>query len=119
MTEANDKDYRVGNDGFWARAWVTPLVLAVVGGLVLVAVAFDLPAVVSGHNPYNPATFEFSHLSIPQLLTLWASLGWFVLELGTMLTNRRRRALHDLIASSVVMRVDLWKTENAREDGGV
>lgn len=34
MTEANKKDYRVGNDGFWARAWVTPLVLAVVGGLL-------------------------------------------------------------------------------------
>ena len=39
MTEANNKDYRVGNDGFWARAWVTPLVLAVVGGLLAVATA--------------------------------------------------------------------------------
>ena len=38
MTEANKKDYRVGNDGFWARAWVTPLVLAVVGGLALVVI---------------------------------------------------------------------------------
>lgn len=34
MTDANNKDYRVGNDGFWARAWVTPLVLALVGGLL-------------------------------------------------------------------------------------
>ncbi|MDH3727927.1 MAG: hypothetical protein OER77_10390 [Myxococcales bacterium] len=35
MTEPNSKiDYRVGNDGFWARAWVVPLVLAVVGGLM-------------------------------------------------------------------------------------
>lgn len=39
MTEANDKDYRVGNDGFWARAWVTPLVLAVAGGLLAVVTA--------------------------------------------------------------------------------
>lgn len=40
MTEANDKmDYRVGNDGFWARAWVAPLVLAVVGGLMAVGTA--------------------------------------------------------------------------------
>ncbi|MGB5311953.1 MAG: hypothetical protein WBN38_07785 [Polyangiales bacterium] len=39
MTEANNKDYRVGNDGFWARAWVTPLVLAVVGGLLAVVTA--------------------------------------------------------------------------------
>jgi hypothetical protein len=39
VTEANKQDYRVGNDGFWARAWVTPLVLAVVGGLLAVATA--------------------------------------------------------------------------------
>ena len=39
MTEANNKDYRVGNDGFWARAWVTPLVLAVMGGLLALVTA--------------------------------------------------------------------------------
>jgi hypothetical protein len=39
VTEANNKDYRVGDDGFWARAWLTPLVLAVVGGLVAVFTA--------------------------------------------------------------------------------
>jgi len=40
VTEANEKtDYRVGNDGFWARAWVAPLVLAAVGGLMAVGTA--------------------------------------------------------------------------------
>jgi len=39
VTEANNKDYRVGNDAFWARAWVSPLVLAVVGGLLAVVTA--------------------------------------------------------------------------------
>lgn len=39
MTNANDKDYRVGNDGFWARAWLAPLVLAVVGLLLMVVTA--------------------------------------------------------------------------------
>ena len=39
MTEAKKTDYRVGNDRFWARAWVTPLALAVVGGLVAVLTA--------------------------------------------------------------------------------
>ncbi|MCZ6805526.1 MAG: hypothetical protein O7F08_01120, partial [Deltaproteobacteria bacterium] len=40
MTEANAKtDYRVGNDGFWARAWVAPLALAAVGGLLAVLTA--------------------------------------------------------------------------------
>ena len=40
MTEANSNtDYRVGNDGFWARAWVAPLALAAVGGLLAVFTA--------------------------------------------------------------------------------
>jgi hypothetical protein len=39
VTEANNTDYRVGNDAFWARAWVSPLVLAVVGGLLAVVTA--------------------------------------------------------------------------------
>jgi uncharacterized RDD family membrane protein YckC len=38
-----------------------------------------------------------------QVLT-WASMGWVVLELVTMMTNRKRRALHDYIANTVVVR---------------
>ncbi len=34
MTEANKKDYRVGSDAVWSRAWRAPLVLAIAGGLV-------------------------------------------------------------------------------------
>ena len=29
-------EYRVGNDGFWSRAWLVPLILAVAGGLMAV-----------------------------------------------------------------------------------
>jgi hypothetical protein len=39
VTEPNKTDYRVGEDRLWARAWVTPLVLAVVGGLLAVLTA--------------------------------------------------------------------------------
>jgi hypothetical protein len=39
VTEADKKDYRVGNDAFWARAWTAPLSLAVVGGLLAVVTA--------------------------------------------------------------------------------
>ncbi|TFH31828.1 MAG: hypothetical protein E4H00_02705, partial [Myxococcales bacterium] len=39
MTEANKNDYRVGNDGFWAKAWRAPLILAVAGGLLAVVTA--------------------------------------------------------------------------------
>ena len=36
----------------------------------------------------------------------FASLGWFIVELVTMLTNKKRRALHDLIAGTVVVRIN-------------
>jgi hypothetical protein len=39
VTEANNKDYRVGDDAFWSRAWVAPLVLAIAGGLLAVVTA--------------------------------------------------------------------------------
>jgi hypothetical protein len=39
VTEANKNDYRVGDDAFWSRAWVAPLVLAIAGGLVAVVTA--------------------------------------------------------------------------------
>ena len=39
MSEANKNDYRVGNDSFWSRAWVAPLALAIVGGLLAVVTA--------------------------------------------------------------------------------
>lgn len=34
----------------------------------------------------------------------YSGLGWFLLEVGTMLLNDKRRALHDWIAGSVVIR---------------
>jgi uncharacterized RDD family membrane protein YckC len=41
----------------------------------------------------------------------WLFLGipmiWFVLEIVTMLTNERRRALHDFIAGTVVVRTNM------------
>ncbi len=34
MSEANPRDYRVGSDALWSRAWVAPLGLALAGGVV-------------------------------------------------------------------------------------
>jgi len=39
----------------------------------------------------------------PGRLLAFAGLGWFLLELVTMATNRKRRALHDYIAGTVVV----------------
>ena len=44
--------------------------------------------------------------TVPGQILAFAGLGWFVLEILTMLTNSKRRALHDLIAHTVVVRVD-------------
>jgi uncharacterized RDD family membrane protein YckC len=38
------------------------------------------------------------------LNTVW--IWWLVIELGTMLANTKRRAIHDFIARTVVLRID-------------
>jgi uncharacterized RDD family membrane protein YckC len=43
--------------------------------------------------------------SLPGMILAFASLGWFLLEVITMLTNSKRRAIHDLIAKTVVLKV--------------
>jgi uncharacterized RDD family membrane protein YckC len=59
---------------------------------------------------------ELSHW--PLYVLGFANLGWFLLEIVTMLTNSKRRALHDLIAGTVVVRVNrvpaLLNTETAK-----
>lgn len=42
--------------------------------------------------------------SIPARIANWAGWCWFLLEIATMLTNEKRRALHDFIARTVVVR---------------
>ncbi|MGB3051888.1 MAG: hypothetical protein WBB42_12870, partial [Polyangiales bacterium] len=39
MTNANDTNYRVGDDRLWKRAWLAPLGIAIVGGLLAVLTA--------------------------------------------------------------------------------
>lgn len=43
--------------------------------------------------------------TLPGMILGFASLGWFLLEVITMLTNSKRRAIHDLIANTVVLKV--------------
>lgn len=45
------------------------------------------------------------HSTLPGQILAWCSLGWFFLEIVTMLTNKKRRAFHDVIAGTVVVRV--------------
>jgi len=75
--------------------------------VILYGVLIELPNIEVGVNPFGAETetFSFSKFSFAQLLALYASFLWFILELGTMLLNKKRRALHDFIAGSVVVRI--------------
>jgi uncharacterized RDD family membrane protein YckC len=65
--------------------------------LTTVGIIIGIPGVIDGGNPtHNPNT-------VSAWILVYASLAWFVLELVTMLTNSKRRALHDFIAGSVVV----------------
>lgn len=43
-------------------------------------------------------------MKLPGQILAWASIGWFLLEIISMATNDKRRAFHDYIAGTVVIR---------------
>src|SRR5215475_9628908 len=46
---------------------------------------------------------QSSNFQIVQMVIAFASFAWFVAEILTMLTNKKRRAVHDFIAGTVVV----------------
>lgn len=62
-------------------------------------VILDLPKALRGMNPLEDTT-----LDTPGALIGFASVAWFGAEIVTMLWNDKRRAVHDFIAGSVVVR---------------
>lgn len=71
-----------------------PLLLTVAGLLFLAASAMRT----SGPGSVDVGILGYQAVG-------WISFGWFVLELLTMLMNPRRRALHDFVAGTVVVRL--------------
>jgi hypothetical protein len=67
------------------------------------SLAFVGPKILHGIYPQNPAFVRFDFVFF---LTLFTGMGWFFAEVVTMLTNKRRRAIHDYIAGSVVIKLD-------------
>lgn len=67
--------------------------------LNLLSLAYFINLVLTGR--YSQ---EMEALVLPGQILAWAGLAWFLLEVTTALTNRKRRALHDLIAGTVVVR---------------
>lgn len=75
----------------------------------------DLAFITAGGNPADPT--RQADPSLFQLIAGSAMAIWGFLELATMLTNSRRRSVHDFIAGSMVMRVveaDLAERAEAR-----
>jgi uncharacterized RDD family membrane protein YckC len=78
-------------------------VLRDIGNIVpaVLMIGFLAAAILNGDYDSDPAKFE----SFTDLVSVPGGL-WFLTEVLTMLTNKKRRALHDFIAGTVVMRKD-------------
>lgn len=48
----------------------------------------------------------------------WLATIWFLLEIATMLINERRRAIHDMLAGSVVIKEEFWKSNGLQPPSG-
>ncbi len=70
--------------------------------LTIIGVTLEIPKIASGVNIYDPKAFSFD---ISFYIILYAEMVWFLAELVTMLFSNKRRAVHDFIAGSVVIRL--------------
>jgi uncharacterized RDD family membrane protein YckC len=74
------------------------IILEMAGSIVLISRIIQL-----GRYPIGGSAIE-DYLE-------WLTTLWFLLEVGTMLTNEPRRAVHDHLAGSVVIHEEFWRNE--------
>ena len=67
--------------------------------LNMLSLSYLIYLVFAGHYSRGTAV-----TTLPGQILVWASFGWFLLEIISMGTNDKRRAFHDLIAGTVVVR---------------
>lgn len=118
-TKVRVADFRTEGKISWAQAWLRegiPLLLSLgfVGYEVYVILTGRVMAsALENGQAYNDNRPLWWLSVIPAL--------WFLAEVLTMLTNRKRRALHDFIAGTVVVRTNIdfgnAKSEEAPEAG--
>jgi uncharacterized RDD family membrane protein YckC len=105
LTKVRVVDFRTEGKISWLQAWVRegiPLILSL--GLL----GYDVFQIVTGHvTPRAYANGESYSNNGPSLLLTAIPGIWFLAEVLTMLTNRKRRALHDFIAGTVVVRTNV------------
>lgn len=75
---------------------IVPIIATTLG------VVLELPLIIKGIDPAQ----HYLKNNIPwhYWVMVYSMLGWFALELITMLSNNKRRALHDFIAGTIVIR---------------
>lgn len=75
--------------------------------LGLIAYALSAPRILDGSYPFDD--IDQNHFKeidmLPMMFSAFVSSAWFPLEVVTMLTNKKRRAVHDFIAHSIVKRI--------------
>jgi uncharacterized RDD family membrane protein YckC len=113
-TKVRVVDFATEGQISWRQAWLREgipiaLSLGLVGYEMFAILAGDIaPAdVVSGKSLAASKLFWIL-TTVPVL--------WFVAEVLTMLTNDKRRALHDFIAGTVVVRTNIEMEDLGRED---
>jgi uncharacterized RDD family membrane protein YckC len=92
----------------WSHAVIRDCVPIVA---VAITIATKWPLAIDGTNPYSAAAVDH-HTAFDRALESANSL-WLYLELITMWTNARRRAVHDFLAGTMVVRLDSIRRDAA------
>ena len=113
VTKVRVVDYRTGGKISWWQAFLreSVAILLAIGMLVWEAVH-----VLNGSwDVGGGATAESATDSRILWLLVWLPALWFLVEVVTMLSNQKRRALHDFIAGTIVVRTNI--VERPERDG--
>jgi uncharacterized RDD family membrane protein YckC len=96
-------DARTGDRISWRQAFIRESIPL---GMTLILFASLLVAPTVDVLPLDAAASDVPSLSEAEWLLLALPMLWFAAEVVTMLTNAKRRALHDFVAGTVVVRTN-------------
>lgn len=105
VTKVRVVDFRTEGPISWWQACLRESLAAV---LTLTLLGYEVFALLTGNvtaQNFRSGALEAWNPSFG--LLLWLPLLWFCAEVATMLTNEKRRALHDFIAGTVVVRTHI------------
>jgi uncharacterized RDD family membrane protein YckC len=103
VTKVRVVDFRTEGKISWHQAWLRegiPMVLS------LGCLAYQVNAILTGRVTPSAIANGDALNSGTFWIVMTLPLMWFVAEVLTMLTNEKRRALHDFIAGTIVIRTN-------------